>query len=432
MKEKIKMKSFHFYESPKIDFKDEENLKFASFWMRFGAFLIDAFLIGQVACLIFWLELEYYLIDYIDYFEKPFVDYFVVVAIFFIYQLFFITLFSSTIGKKIYGLRIISDKRREKLKIGEAFSRTFSYIVSISSFLWGFFLINIDDKKHQGLHDRFAKTLVVIEYKRKLFLPVLISISIVLFLGWNIFFKEDKWDFFDDYLEDDSYYMDLLYERTHTQPEDICCNFLSKEEIPSYTTNIPTKDDLTETKKGKGVIENIIDAIVIVGTTEGHGTGFIISPDGLVVTNHHVIEDGDSIAVAMIRHREKIEIFDVTTVVLQDEEKDIAILKIEGEDFPFIYMGDSNDIYLGEKTYAIGHPHGYINVISDGVISSRRKWVDGLYYLHITNAIFSGNSGGPVINEDGDVIGVASFTDREYVEVVYAIPINVVKILLGL
>jgi uncharacterized RDD family membrane protein YckC len=430
MTEKIKVKSFHFYESPKIDFKDEENLRFASFWMRFGAFLIDAFLIGQVACLIFWLELEYYLIDYIDHFEKPFVDYFVVVAIFFIYQLFFITLFSSTIGKKIYGLIIISDKRREKLKIGEAFSRTFSYIVSISSFLWGFFLINIDDKKHQGLHDRFAKTLVVIECKRKLFIPVLISISIVLFLGWNIFFKEDKWDFFD-YLGDDSYYMDLLYERTETQPEDLCCNFLDKEEIPLYTTNIPTKDDSTEIKKGKGVIENIIDAVVIVGAG-GHGTGFIISPDGLVVTNYHIIEEEEKIAVAMIKHAESIQIFDVATIVAHDKEKDIAILKIEGENFPFIHMGDSNDVYSGERIYTIGHPHGYRNVISEGVISTKRKWMDGFYYLHITSSIFPGNSGGPVINEEGDVIGIATFTDREFKEIVYAVPINDVKGLLGL
>jgi len=247
MKEKIKMKSFHFYERPKTDFKDEENLKFADFWMRLGAFLIDAFLIYGISYCFFWLELEYFLIDYL---EKPFVDYFVVVAIFFIYQLFFITLFSSTIGKRIYGLRIISDKRKEKLKIGEAFSRTFSYIVSISSLLWGFFLINVDDKKHQGLHDRFAKTLVVIEYKQRLFIPALLSISVFLFFGWNVFFKEDKWDFFD-YLGDDSYYMDLLYERTETQPEDLCCNFLSQEEISLYTTNIPTKDDLTEKKKGE-------------------------------------------------------------------------------------------------------------------------------------------------------------------------------------
>lgn len=428
MTEKIKMKSFHFYERPKVEFKDEENLRFADFWMRLGAFLIDAFLIGQIACFIFWLELEYFLIDYL---EKPFLDYLIVVAVFLIYQLFFITLFSSTIGKKIYGLIIISDKRRERLKVLESFSRTFSYIVSITSFLWGFFLINVDDKKHQGLHDRFAKTLVVIEYKRKLFIPAILSIAVVLFLGWNIFLKEDGWDFFD-YLGDDSYYMDLLYERTHTQPEDLCCNFLSKEEISSYMVNIPIKDDSTETRKGRGVIEDIIGAVVIVGTPDGHGTGFIISPDGLLVTNYHVIENSERIAVAMIKHRERIEIFDVATVVLQDEEKDIAILKIEGEDFPFIYMGDSNDIYLGQKTYAIGHPRGYINVISDGVISSRRKWVDGLYYLHITNAIFSGNSGGPVINEEGDVIGVASFTDREFAEVVYAVPINVVKILLGL
>jgi uncharacterized RDD family membrane protein YckC/V8-like Glu-specific endopeptidase len=429
MDKKIKMKSFHFYESPRANFKDEENLRFASFWMRLGAFLIDAFLIGQISCFVFWLDLEYLLVDYINYLEKPFVDYFIVAVIFFTYQLFFITLFSSTIGKMIYGLRIISDKGREKLKTGEALSRTFSYVVSISSFLWGFFLINVDDKKHQGLHDRFAKTLVVIEYKRNLFIPALISISIVSFLGWNILFKEDKWDFFD-YLGDDSYYMDLLYERTETQPENLCCNFLSRKEIPPYTTNIPVKDDLTKAKKGRGVIEDIIDAVVIVGTPKAHGTGFIISSDGLVVTNYHVIEDGDSIAVAMIKRDEKIQIFDVSNIVAHDKEKDIAILKIEGENFPFIHMGDSNDVYLGERIYTIGHPHGYRNVISEGVISTKRKWMDGFYYLHITSSIFPGNSGGPVINEEGDVIGIATFTDREFKEIVYAVPINDVKTLL--
>ncbi len=137
---------------------------------------------------------------------------------------------------------------------------------------------------------------------------------------------------------------------------------------------------------------------------EALGSGFIISADGYVVTNNHVIVDADQI---------EIETFSgetyVATIVGRDERTDIAVLKIEGDaPFPFVSFGDSDIARVGDWVLAVGNPLGQGFSVSAGIISARNRTLSGAYddFIQTDAAINRGNSGGPLFNMDGEVIGV--------------------------
>jgi serine protease Do len=168
------------------------------------------------------------------------------------------------------------------------------------------------------------------------------------------------------------------------------------------------------------------------------GTGFLVNPDGMIVTNHHVIEHGKDIMVSLQDGRE----FDAE-ILGKDEALDLALLKIEGEDFPYAPLGDSDNLVTGEWAIAIGNPFG--NLLQDnqptvtvGVISAvRRKFISGeedeRYYQNMIQtdaAINPGNSGGPLVNAEGEVIGINTFIftpSGGNIGLGFARPINEVK-----
>ena len=134
------------------------------------------------------------------------------------------------------------------------------------------------------------------------------------------------------------------------------------------------------------------------------GSGFIISADGYVVTNNHVIENADQI---------EIEFFDgrlmEATVVGTDPKTDIALLKVKAKDkLKFVSFGDSNQSKVGDWVLAIGNPLGQGFSVSAGIISARGRALSGSYddFIQTDAAINRGNSGGPLFNMDGEVIGV--------------------------
>ena len=134
------------------------------------------------------------------------------------------------------------------------------------------------------------------------------------------------------------------------------------------------------------------------------GSGFIISADGYVVTNNHVIENADQI---------EIEFFDGqlmdATVVGTDPKTDIALLKVKAKDkLKFVRFGDSNKAKVGDWVLAIGNPLGQGFSVSAGIISARGRALSGSYddFIQTDAAINRGNSGGPLFNMDGEVIGV--------------------------
>jgi len=137
------------------------------------------------------------------------------------------------------------------------------------------------------------------------------------------------------------------------------------------------------------------------------GSGFIIHPEGIVVTNNHVIEDADEITINLA-DGEKY----VAKLIGRDPKTDLAVLKIEAKrKFPFVKFGDSRKARVGEWVIAIGNPFGLGGSLSAGVISAINRDINaGPYdsFIQTDTAINRGNSGGPLFNMDGEVIGVNS------------------------
>ncbi|MFX0546022.1 DegQ family serine endoprotease [Roseovarius sp. S1116L3] len=141
------------------------------------------------------------------------------------------------------------------------------------------------------------------------------------------------------------------------------------------------------------------------GPAQAQGSGFIITGDGYVVTNNHVIEQASGIEVVLEDERR----FDAT-LVGTDPATDIALLKIESdEELPHVEWGASDDLEIGDWTVAIGNPFGLGGTVTAGILSARSRNINaGPYddFLQTDAAINRGNSGGPLFNVDGDVVGV--------------------------
>ena len=160
----------------------------------------------------------------------------------------------------------------------------------------------------------------------------------------------------------------------------------------------------------------------------GLGTGFIISSDGYICTNHHVIAKMDSVTVR-INHKDY-----KAKVIGSDKLIDIALLKIKGKGkFKPVHFGNSDDAKIGDIVLALGNPFGLDRTFTSGIVSATgRRGVDQIGNSHIQTdaAINRGNSGGPLINIDGEVIGVnrAIYSRSEgSIGIGFSIPINIVK-----
>jgi S1-C subfamily serine protease len=139
------------------------------------------------------------------------------------------------------------------------------------------------------------------------------------------------------------------------------------------------------------------------GKQLGIGSGFIVREDGLVVTCYHVIQNASAVEV---RNKE-IGSYRVKGVVEVDRKMDFAVLKIAAEDLPVVPMGDSSLVKLGEGVVAIGNPKGLSGTISAGLISQINEEKD-FTILQTSAPIYPGNSGGPLINKRGEVIGIVA------------------------
>ncbi len=157
----------------------------------------------------------------------------------------------------------------------------------------------------------------------------------------------------------------------------------------------------------------------------GDGSGFLISESGEVLTNHHLIADAERIYVRLADRRQfPARLFG------SDASTDVALLKIEGSDLPFIPLGDSKKLRPGEWVCAIGNPLRFDNSVTVGVVSSMgRKIFDATFdqYIQTDAAINPGNSGGPLLNLAGEAVGINSAVSREGQGIGFAVPINLVK-----
>ncbi|NPA48755.1 MAG: DegQ family serine endoprotease [Thermodesulfobacteria bacterium] len=163
----------------------------------------------------------------------------------------------------------------------------------------------------------------------------------------------------------------------------------------------------------------------------GAGSGFIISKDGYILTNNHVVANADKVKVKLADGRE----FEAK-IVGTDPASDVAVLKIDAQNLSVLPLGDSDKIQVGEWVLAIGNPFGLTQTVTVGVISAKGRSGVGITdyedFIQTDAAINPGNSGGPLVNLRGEAIGMntAIFTrSGGYMGIGFAIPINMVKII---
>jgi S1-C subfamily serine protease len=169
---------------------------------------------------------------------------------------------------------------------------------------------------------------------------------------------------------------------------------------------------------------------------EGQGSGFIIDHDGHVLTNYHVIADARQVEVTL-HNRKKYR----ATVVGSDRSHDLAIIQIKAPDLTAMTLGDSRNLQVGQKVYAIGNPFGLAGTLTSGIVSSIRsvQEPDGVTIdeaIQTDAAINPGNSGGPLLNSHGEVIGINTMIASnpgvsQSAGIGFAIPINTAKAVLN-
>lgn len=184
--------------------------------------------------------------------------------------------------------------------------------------------------------------------------------------------------------------------------------------------------DLLKASTGEdfsGIIENSVKSVVTIKTDIGQGTGFIVTRDGYIVTNAHLLSGGKTIESTSY-DQEKIP----TELIGYSSELDVALLKISGE-HEFLVLGDSNEMQVGERVIAIGNPLGLQFSVTEGIVSGiHRPGVNEMNaYIQTDAALNPGNSGGPLINRQGKVIGINNFKLSSGESLGFALESNYIK-----
>ncbi len=156
------------------------------------------------------------------------------------------------------------------------------------------------------------------------------------------------------------------------------------------------------------------EAVIMVSTPSGLGSGFIVSPDGYAVTNAHVIQGETKLKATVYEQRgrefRRLVIEDVEIVAVNNHT-DLALIKMkhpDGAAFPIVFVQGAEELAVGQDVFAIGSPLGLERTLSRGVIATTQRNFEGLTYIQTTAEINPGNSGGPLFNLKGEVIGVTN------------------------
>ncbi|OGU36911.1 MAG: hypothetical protein A2315_02710 [Ignavibacteria bacterium RIFOXYB2_FULL_35_12] len=191
-----------------------------------------------------------------------------------------------------------------------------------------------------------------------------------------------------------------------------------------------SSDIYNQTLTAEQIYKKVTDAVVVIHAYDENnelvkqGSGVVLNDKGYVVTNYHVLEGCDRLEI--LHNKEIVPYVDIIGI---DVEKDILILKIKAKKFPAIKIGDSKKINIGQRVYAIGSPLGFENTISEGIISGLRSYEEyEKSFIQITASISSGSSGGAIVNDKGELIGISTLTSKEGQNLNFAIPIGDVLI----
>lgn len=156
------------------------------------------------------------------------------------------------------------------------------------------------------------------------------------------------------------------------------------------------------------------------GEVSARGSGFLVSAEGAILTNYHVIAHTKQATVRLANE----DAYDTVMVLEIDKRKDIALIKIKGFGLPYLKLGRSQNVEVGETVYSLSNPLGvFQNTLSEGIVSGIRP-ADGYKYFQISAPISHGSSGGPIFNSKGEVIGIAVATIEEGQNLNFAVPID--------
>lgn len=182
----------------------------------------------------------------------------------------------------------------------------------------------------------------------------------------------------------------------------------------------------------EALVARVQPAVVVVrfagrdGAPQGVGSGFVVSPDGLIATNLHVIGEARPVTVQLFDGRQ----FEVVSIHAHDRAHDLAVLKIQAEGLPALELGDSELLVQGESVVAFGNPQGLEHSVVTGIVSALREEIEGLPLIQLAIPIEQGNSGGPVVDLEGRVHGLLTLKSLVTENLGYAVAVSALKPLL--
>lgn len=181
------------------------------------------------------------------------------------------------------------------------------------------------------------------------------------------------------------------------------------------------------------LVKQIGEAVVQVKTPGGLGSGFFINRDGYLITNFHVIEGETEISVEVYHQKNgqlARDTYKQVRIIAINKFQDLALLHIEDKDAPkfkSVVLGSSDALNVGDGVFAIGSPLGLERTVTQGILSTKTRQMEGQLYLQTTAQINPGNSGGPLFNLAGEVVGVTNMKITFGEGLGFAIPVELVK-----
>jgi len=269
-----------------------------------------------------------------------------------------------------------------------------------------------------------------LEKNHKIILGGVTSLLIIVILSNSIFLY---WVYTKEVMNYNNLNLKIesLQEETSSKFNDLSSNLLdTKNDLKSLGLQIGSIDEEITTLKASvsadfsGIFEDAVKSVVTIKTDVSQGSGFFIADSGYVVTNAHVME-GATAAVIITYDGESHSV----SRIGENPTMDIILLKISSSDYKPLKLGNSDDIQIGEKVIAIGNPLGLSFSVSDGIVSAiHREGENGLKVYIQTNADLNpGNSGGPLIDVNGKVIGINNFKVSEAEGLGFALESNYIR-----
>jgi serine protease Do len=186
-------------------------------------------------------------------------------------------------------------------------------------------------------------------------------------------------------------------------------------------------------KSVRELVAQVGEAVVQVRTPSGLGSGFFINPDGYLITNFHVIEGETQISVEVYHQKSgqlERRTYKQVRIVAMNKFRDLALLRVEDPGAPAfvaVPLGDSDALAVGERVFAVGSPLGLERTVTEGIISTKTREMQGDLYLQTTAQINPGNSGGPLFSLRGEVVGVTNMKINFGEGLGFAIPVRAVR-----